>query len=502
MVAQQYDTGEDPSPAESDPQGKLPAYALIWILLAGIGWLGLVLAGPFEYQRQPLQWESQAASAGQIDHPDSPGQTLRGDLWLPRQANRPLPAVILVHGVMSSRLQPELAARSLSRAGIAVLTFDLRGYGESDPGPDLPAEHRQDVLSALAFLRAQPGIDPHRISLIGHSMGATAVLEAGAEDGQLRSVFAIGMHGEGRAHWLTGLYDNLHSPSLYPPLNQKVTISPSANHQTEWNDLWLLSHLQRQLEADFGLPQGSGPWPELLRIWSGSLLAIGLLGIGSALLAPLAIYLRLGLLSALAAGFLLGSGLGWFDAGLSAIGLLLLLGAYILSQVPARRLYSLAWLGLGFFVARELAALLRALPWLLPDPGQILWLPLYLWQSLSYYPIALSHGLRSLLFSHSQTQLEASWVLMALAAGEWLFPGWWLKIGQWKPQRQGPALGLLAVALLILAGLLWTRLSQGYLEPEALQHLLRVLLGEVPTLGFLALGYWLYQKRKSAPEMT
>jgi hypothetical protein len=243
---------------------------LIWVVLVLIGWGGMLLAGTLPYQRQFIAWRG----------PDA--QILHGDIWLPVRPGLPagptppalsgkdrlLPGVILVHGVMASREQPELAARSLAASGMAVMSFDLRGYGESDRAPDTAEVHRADVLAALAFLRAQPGIDPQRIALLGHSMGATAVSEAAAEDGHLKLALAMGMHGEGPVEWLTGLYDALHPPGAFGQA-KPVTISPAANHHVEWQDLWLLSHIQHRLETDLGLPAGQLPWREWVRFWSG-----------------------------------------------------------------------------------------------------------------------------------------------------------------------------------------------------------------------------------------
>ncbi|MEZ0368750.1 MAG: alpha/beta hydrolase [Candidatus Sericytochromatia bacterium] len=495
MNLEQYGMADGQTPdSRPDQASHFAGSLLAWVLLVCLGWGGLLLSGPLPYQRQVLQWREGSA-------------TLRGELWLPGtkinssglsgpSVKGPrLPGVILVHGVMASRDQPELAARVLSRAGMAVLSFDLRGYGESDAAPDTPEVHRQDVLSALAFLRAQPGIDPHRIALLGHSMGASAVSEAAAEDGHVRLALAMGMHGEGPVEWLTGLYDALHPPGAF----RAVTVSPAADHHVEWQDAWMLNRVQRRLETAFGLEQGPPAWPECLRSWSLFLLGLGMTGLLSRLLAQAHGYLRLACATVPVLALLAAGGFDWLEPAACAGAMLIVLLAYVVSQLPPRLLRTALLLVAGLYLARTGASLLRALPWILPDPGRLLWFPLYLWQSLLYYPTSLLNLLRGLLFAHSHSRLEAAWPLGLIALAEWLFPAWWLKIGaklKLPHQRQRMTLVTLGLGLVALAALLWIRLQQGYLAGDALQQTGAVLATDLlPSLGLFGLGIWIWKKR-------
>jgi uncharacterized protein len=64
-------------------------------------------------------------------------------------------------------------ADALTRAGIAVLRFDDRGVGGSSAGPEgaTSSDFADDALGALAFLRAEPRVDPAFVGLLGHSEG-------------------------------------------------------------------------------------------------------------------------------------------------------------------------------------------------------------------------------------------------------------------------------------------------------------------------------------------
>jgi pimeloyl-ACP methyl ester carboxylesterase len=103
------------------------------------------------------------------------GLTMRG-WFFPASADR---AVVLVHGRNANRTgeRSAHAARFLLASGYSVLTFDLRGHGESDGERfSLGYHERKDVAGAIDFLRAR-GFRESRIALIGRSMGAGTVLQ-------------------------------------------------------------------------------------------------------------------------------------------------------------------------------------------------------------------------------------------------------------------------------------------------------------------------------------
>ena len=88
-----------------------------------------------------------------------------------------VPAVLVMHGWgANASLMGSLAA-PLHAAGFAVLLLDARCHGSSDDEPftSMP-RFAEDIAAGLAWLRTQPGIDAHRLALLGHSVGAGACL--------------------------------------------------------------------------------------------------------------------------------------------------------------------------------------------------------------------------------------------------------------------------------------------------------------------------------------
>jgi len=82
------------------------------------------------------------------------------------------------------------SAQQLVRRGIATLTFDFRGHGKSEGVLD--GDLAQDVMAAMKFLRRHAKIDPRRIALVGHSMGAVAALHAATLENIQALVFLSG----------------------------------------------------------------------------------------------------------------------------------------------------------------------------------------------------------------------------------------------------------------------------------------------------------------------
>jgi uncharacterized protein len=119
--------------------------------------------------------------------------SLRGKLVLPQESkwgNGPYPAVVVVHGSEADSAVDYYSEPYIYAAnGFAALVFDKRGTGESQ-GKYLQNFHvlSDDVVAAVRWLRAQPGIDGERIHLAGFSQGGWIAPLAALKDGNIRSV--------------------------------------------------------------------------------------------------------------------------------------------------------------------------------------------------------------------------------------------------------------------------------------------------------------------------
>jgi carboxymethylenebutenolidase len=147
---------------------------------------------------------------------------LKAFLWKPAGSG-PFPAVLFNHGsggadaTHTAGMPIAEAAEKLApvfvRHGYVFLYPFRRGQGLSaDQGPfmqdvlqkeevskgkearqhlqdtELVANHLDDVMAALSFLKSVPGVDPHRIVLAGHSFGGQLALFAAQRDDNVQAV--------------------------------------------------------------------------------------------------------------------------------------------------------------------------------------------------------------------------------------------------------------------------------------------------------------------------
>ena len=117
---------------------------------------------------------------------DSGGVTVSGVLLRPH-GRGPFPGIVLNHGYIepSIYVTGQGLAREqdwLARAGFVVLHTDYRGHAGSDPAAPLDRETRlgytRDAIHAVLALEREPYVDPHRMAMLGRSMGGGVTLNA------------------------------------------------------------------------------------------------------------------------------------------------------------------------------------------------------------------------------------------------------------------------------------------------------------------------------------
>ena len=188
-------------------------------VIAGlVALMGLLACGLPEVRSQEAAKPEVAAFNIESRHVDiwSDGTRLSGDLWYPKglQSGDKLPAVILCHGWGGVRSHLNQAyAPEFTTAGYVVLTFDYRGWGDSDsrlvikekmPEPDEsgmitvraqairelvdPFDQTEDIIHCINFLSGEPGVDPDRIGLWGTSFGGGHVVYVAALDKRVKCI--------------------------------------------------------------------------------------------------------------------------------------------------------------------------------------------------------------------------------------------------------------------------------------------------------------------------
>ncbi|HVZ60460.1 MAG TPA: alpha/beta fold hydrolase [Terriglobales bacterium] len=132
----------------------------------------------------------------------SEGLKLVGDLYLPENipAGEKRAGIVLCYGYTGSRkLYLPDTARALVAAGYVVLTFDYKGWGESEGSRTRLAPYSRvaDAQAALTFLSIQPQVDPNRLGIYGSSYGGSTAIWTSAIDQRVKCTVAVIAVGNG-----------------------------------------------------------------------------------------------------------------------------------------------------------------------------------------------------------------------------------------------------------------------------------------------------------------
>jgi uncharacterized protein len=99
--------------------------------------------------------------------------------------------IVVCHGYRASRRYLTGLLPFLHRAGFAVISFDFRSMGESGGRTCSFGQcEREDVRTAVRYLREHAGIEPGRVGAYGLSMGGAAAIMAAAEEPDIGAVVA------------------------------------------------------------------------------------------------------------------------------------------------------------------------------------------------------------------------------------------------------------------------------------------------------------------------
>jgi fermentation-respiration switch protein FrsA (DUF1100 family) len=104
------------------------------------------------------------------------------------------PCVAMAHGLGATKDSGLLPfAEAFAEAGLDVLLFDYRCFGESTGEPRQlawPPRHREDYRAAVDFTRGLDGVDPDRIVVWGTSWSGGHAVYAAAADPRIAAVIA------------------------------------------------------------------------------------------------------------------------------------------------------------------------------------------------------------------------------------------------------------------------------------------------------------------------
>lgn len=130
------------------------------------------------------------------------GHPLGGTLAMPK-GQGPFPAVVLVHGSGPNDREETIGgshvftdiARGLAAQGIAVLRYEKRTRARPQDFKDgivtIDSETTDDAVAAVKTLASMPGIDPKRVFVFGHSLGAMVAPRIAQRAGNVAGVIEL-----------------------------------------------------------------------------------------------------------------------------------------------------------------------------------------------------------------------------------------------------------------------------------------------------------------------
>ena len=153
------------------------------------------------------EWDKTFDKSDRVDHRKATfhnryGITLAADVYTPKNAAAPLPAVAVCGPFGAVKEQCSgLYAQELAKRGFLTIAFDPSYYGESGGEPrDVasPDINTEDFCAAVDFLSLQPNADPEKIAILGICGWGGMAVNAAAVDPRIKAAVASTMYDMSR----------------------------------------------------------------------------------------------------------------------------------------------------------------------------------------------------------------------------------------------------------------------------------------------------------------
>jgi len=116
--------------------------------------------------------------------------TLRG--WFYSPTTTPAPCIIMTHGFSALKEHAlDKFAASFAEAGMCVLVYDNRNFGDSDGQPRLevdPVAQIRDMRNAITYVRSLDAVNPDKIGIWGTSFSGGVVIAVAGIDKRVSCV--------------------------------------------------------------------------------------------------------------------------------------------------------------------------------------------------------------------------------------------------------------------------------------------------------------------------
>ncbi|HVN16761.1 MAG TPA: alpha/beta fold hydrolase, partial [Anaerolineales bacterium] len=165
-----------------------------WLVTVFLWFISLPMRHALAFAHPPHSWsrvtEEELKGFEQVHFKSHDGLALSGWFW-PGTNHA---ALILVHGLGSSGAEMIVHGKLLAEKGFGVLLLDLRAHGYSNGDTStFGLREADDIAGALDFLLECEEIDSDKISALGISLGAQAVLRGALKENRVRALVLEGL---------------------------------------------------------------------------------------------------------------------------------------------------------------------------------------------------------------------------------------------------------------------------------------------------------------------
>lgn len=153
------------------------------------------------------EWDKTFPKSDKVEHSkvtfvNRYGITLAADMYVPKGAKTPLPAIAVCGPFGAVKEQAAgIYAQQMAERGFLTIAFDPSFTGESGGKPRYmtsPDINTEDFSAAVDFLVTNPGVDPERVGIIGICGWGGLAVNAAAADTRIKATVASTMYDMSR----------------------------------------------------------------------------------------------------------------------------------------------------------------------------------------------------------------------------------------------------------------------------------------------------------------
>jgi len=132
-----------------------------------------------------------------VTYPNANGIPNRAKLFVPQgvSAAKPAPGVVYIHGYQNNRETSDAYSLEMARRGFVVVEIDAIGRGNSGEPGDVNAPGFDPTYggrTSFEYLKSLPFVDPQRVGMMGHSLGAEMAYSIALADPGVKALSVSG----------------------------------------------------------------------------------------------------------------------------------------------------------------------------------------------------------------------------------------------------------------------------------------------------------------------